>query len=100
MQRVTGALRDTWKVEWIAPAHCTGEPMFAALKQAFGSKYLYAGLGTTLAVGPTVKSMAGTGQPQTQAMDEDDLKTYRVLLAQSHDIHDEAGHKVTVAQGR
>ena len=89
VQRVTGALRDTWKVEWIAPAHCTGEPMFAALKQAFGSKYLYAGLGTTLALGPTVKSISGTGQPQVQAMDEDDLRTYRALLAQHDDeVHD------------
>ena len=64
VQRVTTALHDTWKVEWIAPAHCTGEPMFAALKQAFGNKYLYAGLGTMLTLGPDVRSAArdGTGR--------------------------------------
>lgn len=62
--------------------------MFAALKQAFGNEYVYAGLGTTLTLGPAVKSMAGTGQPQVQAMDEDDLRTYRMLLAQ----HDEELH--------
>src|SRR6476659_1670407 len=42
------ALRDTFKVENIAPGHCTGEPTFAALRKAFGDRYLYAGLGTTL----------------------------------------------------
>jgi 7,8-dihydropterin-6-yl-methyl-4-(beta-D-ribofuranosyl)aminobenzene 5'-phosphate synthase len=35
-------------VDWIAPGHCTGEPTFAALKQAFGDRYLYAGLGMVL----------------------------------------------------
>ena len=30
--------------------HCTGEPAFAALKKAFGDRYLYAGLGTRLTV--------------------------------------------------
>src|SRR5713101_2968674 len=42
------ALKDTFKVESVAPGHCTGEPTFAALKKAFGDRYLYAGLGTTL----------------------------------------------------
>lgn len=88
VQRITTALRDTWKVEWIAPAHCTGEPMFAALKQAFGSRYLYAGLGTTLTLGPDVRSAAREGEEGNQVMDESDLTTYRALLAQSHDIHD------------
>src|SRR6478735_6351044 len=42
------ALKDTFKVESIAPGHCTGEPTFAALRKAIGDRYLYAGLGTTL----------------------------------------------------
>jgi 7,8-dihydropterin-6-yl-methyl-4-(beta-D-ribofuranosyl)aminobenzene 5'-phosphate synthase len=42
------ALRDTFKVDQVAPGHCTGEPAFAALKQAFGARYRYAGLGTSL----------------------------------------------------
>lgn len=44
------SLKDKWKVDWIAPGHCTGEPAFVALKQAFGERYLYAGLGTVLDV--------------------------------------------------
>jgi len=48
IQRITNALREKWKVDLIAPGHCTGEPAFAALQEAFGQRYLYAGLGTTL----------------------------------------------------
>ena len=38
----------------MAPVHCTGEPAFAALMQSFGDRYVYAGLGTTLELGPEV----------------------------------------------
>ena len=47
---LAGRLHDQWRVIWMAPGHCTGEPAFAALKHAFGSSYLYAGLGTTLSL--------------------------------------------------
>ena len=33
--KAVAALKDTFKVESIAPGHCTGEPTFAALKKAF-----------------------------------------------------------------
>lgn len=46
--RITNALREKWKVDLIAPGHCTGEPAFAVLQKAFGESYLYAGLGTVL----------------------------------------------------
>lgn len=38
-------LKIKWKVQKIAPGHCTGEPAFARLKKAYGENYLYAGLG-------------------------------------------------------
>jgi len=44
------SLQTKWKVQRIAPGHCTGEPAFARLQKAFGGKYLYAGLGTTVAM--------------------------------------------------
>lgn len=50
IENIVAALRDKFKVEYVAPGHCTGEPAFAALKKAFGDRYLYAGLGTTLAL--------------------------------------------------
>jgi 7,8-dihydropterin-6-yl-methyl-4-(beta-D-ribofuranosyl)aminobenzene 5'-phosphate synthase len=49
--QIVRGLHDTWKVDYVAPGHCTGEPAFAALKKAFGDHYLYAGLGTRLTVG-------------------------------------------------
>ena len=48
IQRVSLALRDTWKVDYIAPGHCTGEPAFAILSKDFEDRYVYAGLGQTL----------------------------------------------------
>jgi len=48
--KIVTALHDTYKVQYIAPGHCTGEPAFTALRRTFGGRYLYAGLGTTLAL--------------------------------------------------
>jgi 7,8-dihydropterin-6-yl-methyl-4-(beta-D-ribofuranosyl)aminobenzene 5'-phosphate synthase len=45
IQRIAKALRDEWRVERIAPGHCTGEPAFLALSEAFKGKYVFAGLG-------------------------------------------------------
>ena len=49
IEKIVGALHDTYKVEYVAPGHCTGEPAFAALRKTFGEHCLFAGLGTTLA---------------------------------------------------
>ncbi|MEI9901343.1 MAG: MBL fold metallo-hydrolase [Hyphomicrobium sp.] len=48
---IAASLRDKWKVENVAPGHCTGEPTFAALIDAFGDRYVYAGVGTEVNVG-------------------------------------------------
>jgi 7,8-dihydropterin-6-yl-methyl-4-(beta-D-ribofuranosyl)aminobenzene 5'-phosphate synthase len=48
--RIATALHDRWQIDEIAPGHCTGEPAFAALKRLFGARYVYAGLGTVVAV--------------------------------------------------
>jgi 7,8-dihydropterin-6-yl-methyl-4-(beta-D-ribofuranosyl)aminobenzene 5'-phosphate synthase len=47
---LVGNLQTKWKVQRIAPGHCTGEPAFARLQKAFGEKYVYAGLGTVVTV--------------------------------------------------
>jgi 7,8-dihydropterin-6-yl-methyl-4-(beta-D-ribofuranosyl)aminobenzene 5'-phosphate synthase len=44
--RIASALHDDWRIDRIAPGHCTGEPAFDALKRLFGTRYVYAGLGT------------------------------------------------------
>jgi 7,8-dihydropterin-6-yl-methyl-4-(beta-D-ribofuranosyl)aminobenzene 5'-phosphate synthase len=48
VQQLAAELRDQVKVERVAPGHCTGEPEFAALKKAYGDKYVYAGAGTVV----------------------------------------------------
>ena len=48
VERIAAALHDQYKVDRIAPGHCTGEPEFAALKKTFGDHYLYAGVGSVV----------------------------------------------------
>jgi 7,8-dihydropterin-6-yl-methyl-4-(beta-D-ribofuranosyl)aminobenzene 5'-phosphate synthase len=55
IEKIVAALHDTYKVEYVAPGHCTGEPAFAALRKAFGDHYLYAGLGTTVELVPALQ---------------------------------------------
>src|SRR6202045_2838426 len=75
--KAVAALKDTFKVENVAPGHCTGEPSFAALKQAFGDRYIYAGIGTSLPLG----SSTGVGgrRGEGPALEGSDLVTYRRL---------------------
>jgi len=77
---IAAALRDRWSVRYIAPVHCTGEPAFAILKEAFGDRYIYAGLGTTVLLGPKVTVRAEAGQPERHAMDATDLRGYREAM--------------------
>src|SRR5262249_26568145 len=74
------ALGDNWSVRYLAPVHCTGEPAFAILKETFGDRYIYAGLGTTVLLGPKVTVKAEAGQPYKNAMDEEDLRSYREAM--------------------
>jgi 7,8-dihydropterin-6-yl-methyl-4-(beta-D-ribofuranosyl)aminobenzene 5'-phosphate synthase len=85
IERIVASLRDKFKVAYVAPGHCTGEPTFTALKRSFNDHYLYAGLGTTFALGPTPRPIAATSQNVVTTMDEDDLEHYRALLARSSD---------------
>jgi 7,8-dihydropterin-6-yl-methyl-4-(beta-D-ribofuranosyl)aminobenzene 5'-phosphate synthase len=73
--RVTTSLKDKFKVGNVAPGHCTGEPMFAAVKKAFGDRYLYAGLGTSVPLASTV----GSGMRRGEVPELDDLTIYRKL---------------------
>lgn len=82
IRRIATALRDTWDIRFIAPDHCTGERGFAILKEVFGDRYLYAGLGTTLQLGPTITIKAEAGQPEAPTMEAADLRSYRQSLAQ------------------
>ena len=86
IERIATTLHDTYKVDYIAPGHCTGEPTFAALKKTFGDHYVYAGLGTTLILGANPR--AASERRAIDVLDEGDLRTYQTLLAQSDDLRD------------
>jgi 7,8-dihydropterin-6-yl-methyl-4-(beta-D-ribofuranosyl)aminobenzene 5'-phosphate synthase len=79
---IAASLHEKWSVHYIAPVHCTGEPAFAILKESFGDRYVYAGLGTTVFLGPKVTVKAEAGQPDKKAMDEEDFRTYRQAMMQ------------------
>lgn len=48
VERIATVLHDQYKLDLVAPGHCTGEPEFAALKKLFGDHYVYAGAGTVI----------------------------------------------------
>ena len=77
--RLVTTLRDVYKVEWIAPGHCTGEPAFAEFMTSFGDRDLYAGLGTVIDLG---KLHASLTTRQQYAMGSRDLETYRKIFRQ------------------
>ena len=63
VERIAAVLHDQYKLERVAPGHCTGEPEFAALKRAFGEHYVYAGVGSVVDLpGATVTRTASRGQ--------------------------------------
>lgn len=71
IEATIATLLDSFKVAFVAPGHCTGEPAFAALKKAFGERYRYAGLGTTLLVGATPRATAGSRSVAAQSFEYD-----------------------------
>ena len=96
IEKIATILHDTYKVDYIAPGHCTGEPTSAALQQTFGDHYLYAGLGTTLDLGANPR--VASDRRAIGALDEGDLRTYRTLLARSDDLSDGGMAIVHLAQ--
>jgi 7,8-dihydropterin-6-yl-methyl-4-(beta-D-ribofuranosyl)aminobenzene 5'-phosphate synthase len=48
VRRVGRVLRDTLKIERVAPAHCTSELGFAVLQELFGQRFDEAGLGAVI----------------------------------------------------
>ena len=48
VERIATVLHNQYRLERVAPGHCTGEPEFAALKKTFGDHYVYAGVGSVV----------------------------------------------------
>jgi 7,8-dihydropterin-6-yl-methyl-4-(beta-D-ribofuranosyl)aminobenzene 5'-phosphate synthase len=96
IEKVATSLHDTYKVEYIAPGHCTGEPTFAALQRTFGDHYLYAGLGTTLQLGANPRAAAD--RQAMSVLDASDSRAYRSLLARSDDLSGDGPESERLAQ--
>jgi 7,8-dihydropterin-6-yl-methyl-4-(beta-D-ribofuranosyl)aminobenzene 5'-phosphate synthase len=62
VERIATVLHDQYKLDLVAPGHCTGEPEFAALKKAFGDHYLYAGAGTVIDLRQVASSTSSGGR--------------------------------------
>ena len=75
-----------YDIDFIAPGHCTGEATFAALQRAYGDRYLYAGLGATLAL----DSASGPDRPRGAAavFDDTERTAYRALALRGDHVHD------------
>jgi hypothetical protein len=50
--------------------------------EAFGAKYVCAGLGSAVVLGPRINVKAEAGQPGQRAMDAEDYRSYRLAIAQ------------------
>lgn len=88
IETIAAVLRDTYKVAFVAPGHCTGEPTFTALKKHFANRYLYAGLGSTLALGATPHATGATGADASttpRALSDDDSQRYHALFVASNE---------------
>jgi 7,8-dihydropterin-6-yl-methyl-4-(beta-D-ribofuranosyl)aminobenzene 5'-phosphate synthase len=96
IEKLATTLHDTYKVDYIAPGHCTGEPTFAALQRSFGDHYLYAGLGTTLDLGANPRT--ALDRRASRVLDDIDLRTYRALIAESDDVSDGRAEITHLAQ--
>lgn len=46
--RIAAALHDSYRVDRIAPGHCTGEPAFHLFKNTWKGRYTYAGVGSVI----------------------------------------------------
>lgn len=48
IERIADALHTRYRVERVAPGHCTGEPAFYRFRKAWKARYAYAGVGTVI----------------------------------------------------
>lgn len=93
IEQIVSTLHDTFKVDLVAPSHCTGEPAFTAFKKAFGVHYIYAGLGTSIELNANTLPVANISNEKL-IMGVDELRTYRALLSKSDEKTELASREV------
>lgn len=82
IQQIVSILHDSFKVDFVAPSHCTGEPAFAAFKKAFVNHYIFAGLGTIIGLNANTLPMANL-RNDSLTMTVTESKIYHALLSKS-----------------
>ena len=50
VSRMASSFRDKWRIERVAPGHCTGQFAFSEFIRTYGSKFDQAGLGSVIAL--------------------------------------------------
>lgn len=78
IHRIADALKSKLAVDWIAPAHCTGEPAFEILRDSYQDHYLYAGLGTTITIDTKEGISSSETMPEISDLNTDTMG-YRLL---------------------
>ncbi|WP_395818572.1 MBL fold metallo-hydrolase [Archangium minus] len=48
VQATVSSLLDTWRIQELAPGHCSGERTFALLRSRLGQRHVFAGVGTSI----------------------------------------------------
>lgn len=81
IQRISSALHNTWKVDFVAPGHCTGEPAFEALAKEFGNRYIYAGLGQTLEIEHRISNAVKSNNQKLVILSPDEKLLYTGFAA-------------------
>ena len=85
IEEIVSIMHDTFKVDFVAPSHCTGEPAFTAFKKTFEHHYIYAGLGTSIGFGTNQLSASAKNQGQS-IMGKADAESYHNFLTRSDEI--------------
>ncbi len=79
-----------FRIDYLAPGHCTGEATFAALQRAYGQRYLFAGLGARLVLGADTTAQ-GRRRGEDAAFDHVEQVAYRGLALRGGHAHAHEG---------
>jgi 7,8-dihydropterin-6-yl-methyl-4-(beta-D-ribofuranosyl)aminobenzene 5'-phosphate synthase len=80
-----------YDLDFIAPGHCTGEATFAALQEAYGQRYLFAGLGARLVLGEDTTAH-GRRRGGDAGFSASEAVAYRALALHGHHAHGHLAH--------
>lgn len=80
-----------YDLDFIAPGHCTGEASFAALQEAYGQRYLFAGLGARLVLGEDTTAH-GRRRGGDAGFSASEAVAYRALALHGHHAHGHLAH--------